>query len=113
VEGGWTLDESVAFTRELQARGADFVHVSSGGLDPRQQIVAEPGYQLPFAARIKAETGLPITGIVAITDPHQAERVVADGTADLVALARGILYDPRWPWHAAQALGARVSAPPQ
>lgn len=113
VEGGWSVDESIEFTRALQARGADFIHVSSGGLDSRQRIPAEPGYQLPFAARIKTETGLPTIAVGLITDPHQAERVVAEGHADLVALARGILYDPRWPWHAAQALGARVSAPPQ
>ena len=82
-------------------------------MSPRQQIKLEPGYQVPFAERIKAETGLATIAVGLITDPAQAEEILATGKADAVALARGMLYDPRWPWHAAAELGAEVSAPKQ
>jgi len=113
VDGGWNLEQSVAFAAALKARGCDFIHVSSGGLSPTQQIAAAPGFQVPFARRIKQETGLTTIAVGLITAAKQAETIVADGSADLVALARGMLYDPRWPWHAAAELGAQVSAPPQ
>ena len=113
VEGGWDLAQTVAFASALKARGADFIHVSSGGLSTQQQIVAGPGYQVPFARAIKMETGLTTIAVGMITEPKQAEEIIRDGSADLVALARGILYDPRWPWHAAAELGAQISAPPQ
>lgn len=113
VEGGWEIEQSVAFARALQAAGADFIHVSSGGASPRQEIALRPGYQIPFAERIRRETGLPTIGVGLITEPRQAEEIVASGQADLVALARAMLFDPRWPWHAAAALGAQVQAPPQ
>lgn len=111
VEGGWEIEQSLALARDLQARGCAFIHVSSGGLSPLQQIPAAPGFQVPFAARIRDETGLPTVAVGLITKPEQAEAIVASGEADLVALARGMLYDPRWPWHAAARLGARVNAP--
>jgi 2,4-dienoyl-CoA reductase-like NADH-dependent reductase (Old Yellow Enzyme family) len=113
VEGGWDLEQSVAFGRALQARGCAWIHVSSGGISPRQKIPLGPAYQLPFAERIKAETGLPTIAVGMITETLQAEAIVAEGRADMVALARAMLYDPRWPWHAAAALGAQVEAPPQ
>ncbi len=113
VEGGWDIEQSLALALELKRRDCDFIHVSSGGLSPLQQIPAAPGFQVPFAERIRQETGLPTIAVGLITEPEQAEEIVASGQADLVALARGILYDPRWPWHAAAALGAQVSAPPQ
>jgi len=113
VEGGWEIEQTLALAHALKARGCDFLHVSSGGLSPAQQIGPVPGYQLPFARRVKAETGLTTIGVGLITEPVQAEAVIADGDADLVALARGILWNPRWPWHAAAALGAQVDAPPQ
>jgi 2,4-dienoyl-CoA reductase-like NADH-dependent reductase (Old Yellow Enzyme family) len=113
VEGGWDIEQSLALARELKQRDCDFIHVSSGGLSPLQQIPAAPGFQVPFAERIRQETGLPTIAVGLITEPEQAEEIVANGQADLVALARGILYDPRWPWHAAAALGAQVTAPPQ
>jgi 2,4-dienoyl-CoA reductase-like NADH-dependent reductase (Old Yellow Enzyme family) len=113
AEGGWTIDESVAFAEALEARGCAFIHVSSGGLTPAQKIPAEPNYQVGFAARIKRETGMPTVAVGLITDPAQAEAIVEKGEADLVALARGVLYDPRWPWHAAAELGAEVWAPRQ
>jgi 2,4-dienoyl-CoA reductase-like NADH-dependent reductase (Old Yellow Enzyme family) len=113
VEGGWDLEQSVVFARELKRRGCAFIHVSSGGLSPRQQIPLGPGYQVPFAQRIRHQTALPTIAVGLITEAEQAEAIIAGGQADMVALARGMLYDPRWPWHAAARLGARVAAPPQ
>ncbi|MET0070113.1 MAG: NADH:flavin oxidoreductase/NADH oxidase [Candidatus Thiodiazotropha sp.] len=113
VEGGWDPEQSLALAQGLKQLDCAFVHVSSGGLSPLQQIPAAPGFQVPFAARIRGECGLPTIAVGLITEPAQAEEIVAGDQADLVALARGILYNPRWPWHAAAALGARVTAPPQ
>lgn len=113
VEGGWDIEQSLELAGRLKPLGCDFMHVSSGGLSPRQQIPAAPGFQVPFAERIRRETGLPTIAVGLITEAEQAEAIVAGGRADLVALARGILYDPRWPWHAAATLGASVTAPPQ
>jgi 2,4-dienoyl-CoA reductase-like NADH-dependent reductase (Old Yellow Enzyme family) len=113
VDGGWDIEQSVAFAHALKQAGADFIHVSSGGISPLQKIPAVPGYQVAFAARIKQETGMPTIAVGLITDAHQADAIIAQGEADMVALARAILFDPRWPWHAASALGAQVDAPPQ
>lgn len=113
VSGGWDIDSAVEFTKALKARGCDAIHVSSGGVSPLQQIKPGPGYQMAFARRIKADTGLPTIAVGLITEPEQAEAIIASGQADAVALARAMLYDPRWPWHAAAKLGARVEAPKQ
>ncbi len=113
VDGGQTIEDSIAFTLALKARGCDFIHVSSGGVSPLQQIVAGPGYQVDLAQQIKQATGVPTIAVGMITEPHQAEEIIASGKADMVALARGMLYDPRWPWHAAAELGAQVEAPRQ
>jgi 2,4-dienoyl-CoA reductase-like NADH-dependent reductase (Old Yellow Enzyme family) len=113
VEGGWTPEETVELAKELKARGADFIHVSSGGLSLEQQIKVGPGYQLPFARLVKEATGLTTIGVGLITEAKQAEAVVTDGDADLVGVARVMLFDPRWPWRAAAELGAQVQAPPQ
>ncbi|WP_374582307.1 NADH:flavin oxidoreductase/NADH oxidase [Pseudoduganella sp.] len=113
VEGGWDIEQTLVLAQALKQRGADFIHVSSGGLSPLQQIPLGPGYQVHFAQRIKADTGLPTIGVGLITEPLHAEAIVANGQADMVGLARAMLYNPRWPWHAAAALGAQVAAPPQ
>lgn len=113
VDGGWDVEQCVAFAREVQRRGCAFIDVSSGGLSPQQQIPVGPGYQVAFAERIRRETGLPTIAVGLITEPEQAETIISSGQADMVALARGMLYDPRWPWHAAAALGAQVDAPKQ
>ncbi len=113
VPDGWDLAQTIALAQELKTRGCDFIHVSSGGISPAQQIKLEPGYQVPFAEQIKASTGLPTIAVGLITEAAQAESIVAKGQADLIALARGVLYDPRWGWHAAATLGADVTAPPQ
>jgi len=113
VPDGWTLEETVAFAKALKARGCAAIHVSSGGVSPSQEVKIAPAYQAPFAAKVKAEAGLPTIAVGLITEPEQAEAIIASGEADAVALARAILYDPRWPWHAAAKLGAKVRAPKQ
>jgi len=113
VEGGWDIEQTVEFARQLKRRGCDWVDCSGGGISPAQKIPAGPGYQVPFARRVRAETGNATVAVGMITEPQQAEQIVAQGDADMVALARAMLYDPRWGWHAAAALGTRVSAPPQ
>ncbi|MDD2699699.1 MAG: NADH:flavin oxidoreductase/NADH oxidase [Sideroxydans sp.] len=113
VAGGWDIEQSVALAHELKKHACNFIHVSSGGLSPQQQVPLIPSYQVPFAERIKRETGLPTIAVGLITEPEQAESIITEGRADLVAVGRGMLYDPRWPWHAAAKLGAQVSAPPQ
>ncbi len=113
VEGGWTVDESIELTRELKKRGCAYIHVSSAGLSAEQKIKLGPGYQVEFAARIKAAVGLPTIAVGLITEAEQAEQILVSEQADLVALGRAMMYNPRWPWHAAAHLGARVTAPPQ
>ncbi|MCE9657292.1 MAG: NADH:flavin oxidoreductase/NADH oxidase [Burkholderiales bacterium] len=113
VPGGWDIEGTVALSQALKARGCAAIHVSSGGVSPQQKIPVGPGYQVPFAQRVKAEVGLPTIAVGLITEAEQAEAIVADGEADAVSLARAMLYDPRWPWHAAARLGARVEAPHQ
>ncbi|MFC5513024.1 NADH:flavin oxidoreductase/NADH oxidase [Massilia jejuensis] len=113
VEGGWDIEQSVRFGRELAGRGCHFIHVSSGGVSPQQKIPLGAGYQIAFAERIKRDTNMPTIGVGLITEPQQAEHILQSGQADMVALARAMLYDPRWPWHAAAELGAQVTAPPQ
>ena len=113
VEGGWDIEQTIAFAHALEQRGCSAIHVSSGGLDPRQQIPLGPGYQVPLARAVNRAVNMPVVAVGLITGFEQAEAIVGTGDADLVALARGILYDPRWPWHAAAALGGKVKAPPQ
>lgn len=111
--GGWDLDQTIAFARALEARGCSAIHVSSGGLTPAQRIPVAPGYQVPLARAVKAAVKIPVVAVGLITEFEHAEAIVATGDADLIAIARAILYDPRWPWHAAAHLGARVRAPKQ
>ena len=113
VEGGWDVEQSIVFSRALQARGVDWVTASSGGLSPQQQIKLAPGYQVPFSRSLQEGAGVTTMAVGLITEPEQAEAIIAAGQADFVALARAMLYDPRWGWHAAAALGATIEAPPQ
>lgn len=113
VEGGWNVEESVVLAEALKARGCDFIHVSSGGLSPLQKIDLVPGYQVPFAERIRHATALPTIAVGLVTEAEQAEAIITNGQADLVGVARMMMYDPHWPWHAAAKLGAQVSAPRQ
>jgi 2,4-dienoyl-CoA reductase-like NADH-dependent reductase (Old Yellow Enzyme family) len=113
VEGGLDIDQTVEISHELKKHGADWVVLSSGGISPLQKIVPAPNYQVPFTERVRKETGIIATAVGLITEAHQAEEIVASGKADLVAIARAMLYNPRWPWHAAAELHATVDAPPQ
>jgi len=113
VEEAWDIDQTIALARELERLGCAAIHVSSGGLDPRQSIPVGPNYQVPLARAVRAGVDIPVIAVGLITEPKQAEAIVGTGDADMVALARGMLYDPRWPWHAAAELGAAVTAPPQ
>lgn len=113
VPEGWDGDSSVALSLALKDRGCAAIHVTTGGVSPLQKIPVGPGFQVPFAARIKAETGVPTMAVGLITEAEQAEEILQGGEADLIALARCMLYDPRWPWHAAAALGAQIEAPKQ
>ncbi|UYC11986.1 NADH:flavin oxidoreductase/NADH oxidase [Xanthomonas sp. CFBP 8445] len=113
VDGGWDLAQSEVLAQALQAQGCDYLHVSSGGLDRRQRIPVAPGYQVPFAEALHRAVRMPVIAVGLITEPQQAEAILAEDRADAIALARGILYDPRWPWHAAAALGARLRPSPQ
>lgn len=109
-EEGWTVEQSTVFARELATRGCDFIDVSSGGNAPDQKIVVGPGYQVPFAEHIRREVDIPLISVGMINTPAQAEAILASGKADLVALARGLMYDPRWVWHAADELGVAAEA---
>ncbi len=113
VEGGLDLDETGEVARLLAKHGADLVDVSSGGNSPDQQITVEPGYQVPLATRIKEASGLPVGAVGLITEPQQAEKIISDGEADAVFLARELLRDPHWPQRAAEALGADAYWPEQ
>jgi NADPH2 dehydrogenase len=112
VEGGLSADDVAAFGQRLKDLGCDFIHVSSGGLSPQQKIAIGPGYQVHFARQIRADTGLMTTAVGLITEPQQAEDILQAGDADLIALARAFLYQPRWGWQAAAALGGTVQANP-
>ena len=113
VEGGWDLAQTIEYARELKKRGVDWIDASSGGVSPKQKIPLGPGYQVPLAQGIREATGITTIAVGLITEAKQAEEIVASGKADMVALARGMLYDPRWGWHAAAELGGEVEAPPQ
>jgi 2,4-dienoyl-CoA reductase-like NADH-dependent reductase (Old Yellow Enzyme family) len=113
AEGGWDVEQTIELGKALKRRGASAINVSSGGTTLGQKIPVGPNYQVPLARQVKEEVGLPTIAVGLITGFDQAEAIVATGDADMVALARGILYNPRWPWHAAAHLGARVKAPPQ
>ena len=112
-DGGWTIEETAELSQRLQAAGAQFVHVSSGGVSPLQKIPVGPEYQVHLARAVKERTSLPTIAVGLITEPAQAEGVLQRGDADLVALARAFLYNPRWGWHAAAALQGQVQASSQ
>ncbi len=112
VDGGWDVAQSAEFSKRLKALGCDFIHVSSGGVSPAQKITLGAGYQVPFAREVRHASGLLTTAVGLITQAQQAEAILQAGDADLIALARPFLYQPRWGWQAAAALGGTVSAQP-
>ena len=111
VEGGWDIEDSVAFAKELHARGCDYICTSSGGVTMKQKIVSGPGYQVPFAHRVREGSGIATMAIGQITEPKQAEEILASGKADMIGMVRRLTYNPRWPWHAAVELGVHVDYP--
>jgi len=113
IEGGWSLDETLVFARELAALGCDYITASSGGLSPRQQIPLGEGHQVELAHAVRRATGRPTMAVSMIQDPAHAERIIAGGECDFVALARGMLSDPHWAWFAAARLGGEIRYPPQ
>ena len=113
AEGGWDIDQSVALAKVLKQHKVDMVDVSSGGMVPNAVMPIGPGYQTPFAERIRREAQIPTGTVGMITDAHQAEHILRTGQADVVLLARELLRDPYWPLHAAKQLGDAVSWPPQ
>jgi 2,4-dienoyl-CoA reductase-like NADH-dependent reductase (Old Yellow Enzyme family) len=113
MPGGWQIEDSVALAKFLKTEGADLVDCSSGGLVPDAKIKVEPGYQVPFAEKIRCEAGIATAAVGFITEPKQAEDIVREGKADLVLLAREFLRDPYWPAHAAKTLGYKLTPPNQ
>ena len=113
VEGGWDVAQSIAYVRAAKELGIAYVCVSSGGIRAKVAIPIMPGYQVPLAHEIRQATGVTTRAVGLITDPLQAEQIVAAGSADMVALARAFLDDPRWAWHAADVLGAKAHFPSQ
>ncbi|MBF9003610.1 NADH:flavin oxidoreductase/NADH oxidase [Vibrio nitrifigilis] len=113
ADNGWDVEQSIELAKALDKRGCHYIHVSSGGLTEHQQIQVGPNYQVPFSEQIKAAVEMPVIAVGLITDAKQAEQILVEDKADAIGLARGILYDPRWPWHAAAELGATISVSPQ
>ncbi len=113
IAEGWDPDQTIVFVQALEERGCSAIHVSSGGNGLAQRIPVGPSYQVPLARAVKASVNIPVVAVGLITGFEQAEATVLTEDADMVALARAILYDPRWPWHAAAELGATVKAPKQ
>ncbi|MFD3458051.1 NADH:flavin oxidoreductase/NADH oxidase [Streptomyces sp. NPDC058691] len=110
---GWTGEDTVRFAKELHARGVDLLDVSTGGNVPDARIEAVPDYQVPYAERVRSATGMPVAAVGLITEPEQAQAIVASGRADAVLLARELLRDPYWARHAAKKLGGEVVTPAQ
>jgi len=113
AEGGLAPDDAVAFAKALKQAGFDYACVSSAGLVPQQRLKAEPGYNAPFAARVKKESGLVTRVGGMVVDPLHAESILKSGSADQISIARAFLDNPRWAWHAAERLGAKLDYPPQ
>lgn len=113
VEGGWDGEQTVDFAKALEARGCSAIHVSSGGVSVAQKIPIGPNYQVPLARQVKQAVSMPVVAVGLITEAEQAEAIVSTGDADMIAVARAVLYNPHWPWHVAAALGGQVKAPPQ
>jgi NADPH2 dehydrogenase len=113
MEGGLTADDAVRFARDLRGRGLDFVDISSGGVTSETRNPVTPGYNVPLAAQVKREAGIITRTVGLITTPEQAEAILAEGKADMVALARAFLDNPHWGWAAARSVGADVERPSQ
>ena len=113
VDGGWTPDETVELARKLHGAGVDLVDCSSGGTSPHAKIPMGPGYQVPFAEKVRCEAGIATAAVGMITTPQQANAIIESGQADLVLLAREYLRDPYFAVNAAKALGEKLTPPSQ
>jgi len=113
AEGGWDIADSIIFAERLKSLGCDYITASSGGATPDQNIAVGPCYQIPLAEEIKRNVDIAVMGVGLVTEPYQAEEIIANGRSDLIALGRGMLFNPRWPWHAAFALNGKVTIPRQ
>jgi len=113
MDGGWTPEDAVAYARELKRIGIDFICVSSGATVPHAKIPAAPGFQVGFSEKVRKEAGVKTRAVGLIADPGHAERILAAGQADMIAMARAILDNPRWVWHAAERFGVKIDYPPQ
>jgi 2,4-dienoyl-CoA reductase-like NADH-dependent reductase (Old Yellow Enzyme family) len=113
VEGGWGIDDSIAFAIELKSRGCDYVCATSGGVSLKQKIDPKPGYQLPLAEAVRRGAGIATMAVGQITEPRQAESILEENKADMVAIARRLLFDPHWVWRAAAELGVFAKYPPR
>jgi 2,4-dienoyl-CoA reductase-like NADH-dependent reductase (Old Yellow Enzyme family) len=113
TDGGWTIDDSVALAARLKTRGVDLIDCSSGGNVAHAKIPLGPGYQVPFAERVRRDAGISTGAVGLITEAAQAEAILQAGQADLIIMARQLLRDPYWPLHAAKALGDKVNPPVQ
>ena len=113
TEGGWDIEDSIVFSKALRGLGCDYICASSGGSVPEQNLKVFPGYQVPFAERIRKEAGIPTMAVGLITEPKHAEEILQGGQADFVALGRMMLYNARWPWHAAAEFGEEFFYPKQ
>jgi 2,4-dienoyl-CoA reductase-like NADH-dependent reductase (Old Yellow Enzyme family) len=113
MDGGWTPEDAVVYARELKRIGLDFICVSSGATVPHAKIPVAPGFQVGFAEKVKKETGIKTRAVGMIADPEHAEQILAAGKADMIAMARALLDNPRWVWHAAEHFGVKIDYPPQ
>ncbi len=113
LDGGQTIEDTLVFAKRLKDLGCDFIDVSTGGSSPTLRPPIGPGYQVPFAERLKREVGMPTMAVGLITEAQQAEAILAEDKADMIAIARAFLDDPHWGWHAAIVLGDEVALPPQ
>lgn len=113
LDGGLTADDAVTLTKALKQAGLDYVDISSGNITSDSRAPSDPGYNVPIAEQVRREAGLPVRTVGMIVNAKQADTIVAEGNADMIALARAVLDDPHWGWHAAQYLGAEVARPVQ
>ena len=113
MEGGLGPEDAVIYSRELEKIGFDYVCVSSGALVAEARVPVSPGYQLPFSEKVKKAVKMKVRAVGMIADPDQAKEILASGKADMVAMARAILDNPRWVWHAAERFGVKIDYPPQ
>jgi 2,4-dienoyl-CoA reductase-like NADH-dependent reductase (Old Yellow Enzyme family) len=111
VEGGWDIEDSIAFAKELEARGCDYICTTSGGVSLKQRIDAKPGYQVPLAQAVRHGAGIPTMAVGQITEPRQAEAILAEGKADMIAIGRRLMFNPHWAWTAASELGVFLKYP--